>query len=75
MTHEFLGYMLGVRRVGVTKAARTLQSRGLIRYSRGDITVTDRKGLEAAACECYGVVSGLHERRRAARRPRGSAPA
>lgn len=61
MTHEFLGHMLGVRRVGVTKAAHTLQQRKLISYSRGDITVLDRKGLESAACECYEVVKDMHE--------------
>ncbi len=60
MTHEFLGRMLGVRRVGVTTAARSLQSRRLIRYSRGDITVLDRPGLEQAACSCYGVIRALH---------------
>jgi len=61
MTHEFLGHMLGVRRVGVTKAAQALQQRNLIRYSRGDITVLDRAGLEAAACACYDVVKELHD--------------
>jgi CRP-like cAMP-binding protein len=61
MTHEFLGHMLGVRRVGVTKAAQALQVRGLIRYSRGDIIVLDRKGLEAAACQCYEVVRDMHD--------------
>jgi CRP-like cAMP-binding protein len=61
MTHEFLGHMLGVRRVGVTKAAQALQSRGLISYSRGDIAVLDRKGLEAAACQCYEVVKDMHD--------------
>lgn len=61
MTHEFLGHMLGVRRVGVTKAAHALQQRKLISYSRGDITVLDRRGLEAAACECYEVVKDMHD--------------
>ena len=53
VTQDFLAYMLGVRRVGVTAAARILQSRKLIRYSRGHMDVLDRKGLEAAACVCY----------------------
>ena len=52
-TQEGLASKLGVRRVGVTKAASSLQQRGLIHYSRGDMTVLDRRGLMSAACRCY----------------------
>jgi CRP-like cAMP-binding protein len=55
VTHEFLGYMLGVRRVGITNAASALQRMGLISYHRGELRVLDRAGLEAAACDCYGA--------------------
>jgi len=56
MTQELIANMLGVRREGVTEAAGKLQAAGLIDYSRGNITVLDRPGLEARVCECYGVV-------------------
>lgn len=55
VTHEFLGYMLGVRRVGITSAAGMLQRDGLISYQRGELTVLDRAGLEAASCVCYAA--------------------
>lgn len=55
VTQEFLAYMLGVRRVGITAAAGDLQRQGLIGYSRGELTVLDRRGLEASACSCYAA--------------------
>jgi CRP-like cAMP-binding protein len=56
LSHEYLGVMLGVRRQSVTVVAGTLQSAGLITYKHGLVTVLNRKGLEAAACECYALV-------------------
>jgi Crp-like helix-turn-helix domain len=55
VTHEFLAYMLGVRRVGITTAAGALQKQRLVRYTRGQVTVLDRKGLIAATCGCYAA--------------------
>ena len=62
MTQELIANMLGVRREGVTEAAGNLQNAGLIKYSRGHITVLDRVGLEARTCECYGVVKREFDR-------------
>ncbi len=62
MTQELIANMLGVRREGVTEAAGKLQASGLIRYSRGHITVLDRPGLEARVCECYAVVKKEFDR-------------
>jgi CRP-like cAMP-binding protein len=56
MTQELVAGMLGVRREGITEAAGKLRRAGLIRYHRGHISVLERAGLEARACECYGVV-------------------
>jgi CRP-like cAMP-binding protein len=55
VTHVFLAYILGVRRVGITKAAHSLQQQKLISYRRGDITILDRNGLKALACACYQI--------------------
>ena len=57
LTHEFLAFMLSVRRAGVTLAMRALQDAGLVHYTRGRVAVVDRAGLEGASCECYRVVN------------------
>jgi CRP-like cAMP-binding protein len=62
LTQEFLSVMLGVRRVGVTTAATSLQKRKLITYSRGNIQILDPAALEAVACDCYGVVKEMYRR-------------
>lgn len=61
LTHQYLSTVLGVRRAGTTLAARGLQERGLIHYSRGHIALLDRAGLEAAACPCYAREKKLFE--------------
>ncbi|BDI05125.1 Crp/Fnr family transcriptional regulator [Sphaerotilus microaerophilus] len=62
MTQELIANMLGVRREGVTEAALKLQGAGLIRYTRGHISVLDRHGLEERTCECYAVVRREYDR-------------
>jgi CRP-like cAMP-binding protein len=62
LTHEFLAEMLGVQRSTVSVVTRTLQTAGLIRQSRGGITVADRAGLEEASCECYGKIRRVYQR-------------
>lgn len=56
LTHEFFAIMVGAHRPSVSLAAKELQRRGLIEYSRGNVKILDREGLEAASCECYGVI-------------------
>ena len=62
LTHEFLAHMLGIRRVGVTKAASALERKKVIDYSRGSISILDRKSLEATACTCYRIVKDLQDK-------------
>jgi CRP-like cAMP-binding protein len=62
VTHVFMADLLGVRRVGITKAANSLQRRKLIDYHRGDITILDRAGLEAASCGCHRAGKDTYER-------------
>ena len=62
LSHEFLSMMLGVRRAGVTVAVGTLKAAGLIHNTHGQVTITDRRGLEAACCECYRTVRNEYER-------------
>lgn len=62
MTHDLISNMLGVRREGITLAAKKLAARKLIVNKRGTVTVIDRKGLEAASCECYAIVNSEYNR-------------
>lgn len=62
LTHEFLAAMLGVRRASVSAVAAGLQQAGLVRYRRGQMTIVNRPGLEAAACECYQIIATEYAR-------------
>ena len=62
LTQEFISQMLGIRRSGVTVAATSLQQAGMIRYSRGRITVIDREKMKLVACECYDVINNEFSR-------------
>jgi CRP-like cAMP-binding protein len=74
LTQEYLAEMLGVRRSTVTVTAGSLQREGLIHYRRGAITVLDRRGLEATACECYQIVRDTYERSLLPASPSGPSP-
>ena len=69
ITQEFLCQMLGVRRATVSEVASSLQQAGFIRYSRGKMTIVNRKGLEGAACECYSVIRREYEISQAESKP------
>ena len=62
MTQDLIANMLGVRREGITHAAKRLQNAGYISYVRGDMTILNRKGLESDVCECYRVVRTEYDR-------------
>ena len=62
LTQDFLALMLGVRRAGVSVAQQALQQHGLIQYTRGQVTILDRAGLEEFTCECYGVIRERFDR-------------
>lgn len=62
LTHQFLSEMLAVRRTSLSKTARILQNKGLIKYNRGSIAILDREGLKKKSCECYAAIAKQTER-------------
>ena len=62
LTQEYVAEIIGVRRAGVTEAVGRLKGKGVIEHARGALTVADRQGLEAAACECHGIIRAEFER-------------
>ena len=74
LTHQFLADMLGVQRSAVTIAAGILHDKGLIQYTRGEITILDRPGLESTACECYAAVIKDYAQMFGSPRPASPAP-
>jgi CRP-like cAMP-binding protein len=62
LTHDLIALTLGVRRAGISESSMNFKNEGLIAYHRGHIQILDREGLEARACECYGVIRGEYER-------------
>jgi CRP-like cAMP-binding protein len=69
LTHEFLAMILGVQRAGISIAAHKLQEAGVIHYHRGHITIANRQGLEATACECYERIRAQYDQLFAMPRP------
>ena len=72
LTQSFIAYMLGVRRAGIVRAARALQRRKLIRYSRGNMRILNASGLEAASCSCYATGRLTYASRMAREKPRAA---
>jgi CRP-like cAMP-binding protein len=62
LTHDFLAHMLGLRREGVTQAARALKRRGVIDYRRGRLRIVNEGKLESSSCTCYGAVQSVFRR-------------
>src|SRR5256714_2420782 len=74
LTHQFLAYMLGVRRASVTEIAGRLQNSGLVKYTRGRLTVLDRRALEKASCGCYAAMRACYRKYLGDRIPKGRLP-